>query len=207
MKIFFAILILLFLTGCGTSATATPAPTLTAIPPTGTPVTGRLFTVSSTLSIVNYEATLQLGGAKIGGTFAINGQTIKAIPDSDGKYLLEIDIQFVGNSVTGANDLVVSALKSNLKVDKYPYGRFLAKSKEAITLGETPVQTILEGTLEVHGVQRSASLPVQITLIKNQLAATGSTSVDLIDYKVNVPTAIMKSQITFTAKVTGEEKP
>ncbi len=207
MKRFFAILILLFLAGCGPSATATPAPTLTPIPPTGTPVTGRLFTVSSTLSIVNYEATLQLGGAKIGGTFAINGQTIKAIPDSDGKYLLEIDIQFVGNSVTGANDLVVSALKSNLEVDKYPYGRFLAKSKEAIALGETPVQTILEGTLEVHGVQRSASLPVQITLIKNQLAATGSTSVDLIDYKVNVPTAIMKSQITFTAKVTGEEKP
>jgi polyisoprenoid-binding protein YceI len=207
---FFALVLLVITVGCGTSATATPAPTLTAlptIPPTGTPIPSRLFNVTDNLSILNYEAVLQLGGAKIGGTFAVKGLTIKATPDTTGKYNLDVDIRFDGNSVTGANDLVVSALKSNLEVDKYPYGRFLATSKMAIALGETPVDVVLDGTLELHGVQRPFTLPVTITVTKAQLVAQGTTSLDLTDFKVNVPTAIMKSQISFTAKITAEETP
>jgi polyisoprenoid-binding protein YceI len=206
-KFLFALFGLILFAGCGRAATVTPAPTLTTIPPTGTPQTGLSFNVVDAASIVNYEATLQIGGAKIGGTFAIRGQTVRAIPDDTGKYLLEIDIRFDGSSVTGANDLIVSALKSNLEVDKYPYGQFIAKSATAVALSDQPTLVTFEGTLEVHGVQRPFTLPTQVTLVGGKISATGTTTLDLLDYKVNVPTAIMKSQIAFTAKVSAEQTP
>jgi polyisoprenoid-binding protein YceI len=196
--------------GCGSAATATPAPTLTAIPPTGTaaPQT-RTFNVLDSESIINYVATLQLGGAQIGGSFKTQGQSITAIPEKDA-YTLKLDIVFDGNSVTGANDLVVNALKGNLEVDKFPYGRFTATTADPIDLEKAQtVATKAQGTLELHGVQRPFILPVNITInaSAHKLRIQGSTSLDLLDYKVNVPTAFLKSEISFSADVVAIEAP
>ncbi len=203
-KLIFVVLLLLSACG-GASATSTPAPTLTPIPATGTPVPDvRLFTVIDAQSIINYDATLTLGGLKIGGTFAIKGKTIKLVPQKDG-FQLDIDIQIDGNSVTGANSLVVDALKRNLESDKFPYGHFLAVSQDLLKTGSTTLQTTAVGTVELHGQTRPISMPITLTLTGYQLKASGATTLDLSDFSVNVPTAIMKSVIAFKADLTAEE--
>lgn len=196
---------LLFMTACAASATSTPAPTLTAIPATGTAApNARVFTIDDSQSIINYEATLTIGGLKIGGTFAIKGKTITLMPEKDGTRL-QIDIGIDGNSVTGANGLVVDALKRNMETDKFPYGHFAAVSQDVFTLGDTPIQTTAVGTVELHGQTHPIQMPITFSIVAGKLTASGATTLELTDFGVNVPTAVMKSVISFKADLVAQE--
>ncbi len=189
----------------GSGATSTPAPTLTAAPVTGTaPPNARLFTILDDQSVIHYTATLAIGGIQIGGTFAIKGKTITMVPENGG-YRLNIDVQIDGNSVTGANSLVVNALKSNMETDKFPYGHFIAQSKDVVTPGTTAVQTIAVGTVELHGQTQPIAMPISFTLINGKIVASGATTLDLLPFGVHVPLSVMKSVITFKADLAAQE--
>ncbi len=200
------LLVCLFaLSACGASPTVTPAPTLTPAPATGTAApNARTFSVLDNQSIINYEATLTLGGLKIGGTFGIKGKTITLVPEKDGMRLL-IDIQIDGNSVTGANGLVVDALKKNMETNKFPYGHFIATAKDLLTPGEMPSQTTAVGTVELHGQTRPIEMPITVKLVNNKIIASGATNVELLDFGIYVPTSIMKTVISFKADLNAQE--
>jgi polyisoprenoid-binding protein YceI len=202
----FIIACFLLLSACSTGATATPAPTLTPLPMLGTPIPeARVFSIRDDQSIVNYEATLTLGGLKIGGTFGVRGNQVRLIPGPGGDRV-SVDLQLDGNAVTGANGLIVEALKSNLETRKFPYGRFVAASVQPMPISETAVSVPLEGTLELHGQIRPVAMPVTLSVSGKTLKATAATALDLFDYGVNVPTAVMKSMIVFKADITAEEE-
>lgn len=195
------------LCGCGVAATVTPPPTVTPTLPTNTPAPlERIFGVVTDRSIINYEATLQIGNAKIGGTFAVKGDTLKAVPASPGGYQLTVDVILDGTTITGANDLVVNALKSNLEVDKYPTGHFVGMTQTPVTLlPDSSTETLVVGTLELHGVSRPISIPITLTFKDGVIGAKGTTAIDLTDFKVVVPTAILKSTIDFSVQITARE--
>ncbi len=196
----------LLLNACGSTLTPTPAPTLTTIPDTpGAPnADSRLFNVQPS-SLIHYQATLALGGLHMDGTFGINGKTVRLVPETGG-YRLVIDVQLDGNAITGANSLVVNALKANLETDKFPYGHFSAASKDVLNITQTLIKTDLIGTLELHGQTRPIELPISFTLMDGKITASGVTTLDLQDFGVQVPTAIMKSVITFTVDLTAQEQ-
>jgi polyisoprenoid-binding protein YceI len=205
MRYVFMIACILVLSACGTSLTSTPAPTLTPIPLSKTPAPDvRIFHVVDDQSDIKYQAILQIGGLKMDGTFSTKGKIITMVPVGEGSTL-DIDIQIDGNSVTGANSLVVDALKGNLETTKFPYEHFLAKTVQPLKFGPQPVQTMAVGTIELHGQSQPIELPITVTLIDHRLTATGSTTLELLNFGVNVPTALMKSQITFQANMTSQE--
>jgi polyisoprenoid-binding protein YceI len=109
--------------------------------------------------------------------------------------------------VTAVNGLVRDALRSNLEVDKYPFGHFVADSREIVKPGSQSTTITASGTLELHGRTRTVEIPVTVTLDASKLTATLETSVDLLDYEVNVPTALMNSKVTFKAAIVAVQVP
>lgn len=198
-----AICLLFLLTSC--SASPTPNANLLLIPsetPTTAPTdipAGPIYTLDTRQSILDYVAYGPLG-IQFPGTFSLTGNTVQFVPDGDA-YRAKVDLMIDGNSVTAVNDLVKNALKGNLEVDKYPFGYCIAASKETVTLGDVPIKMTVSGTLELHGRKRDFELPITMTVKDGKLSASGETTLDLLDYQINVPTAIMNSKIKFKATI------
>jgi polyisoprenoid-binding protein YceI len=188
---------LVFLSACGAATpTPTPAPTLTAIPTT---VNNVVFQLQNDKSIIDYVAYGALS-INLPGTFALNGRSIQFVPDKDG-YRIKMDVVIDGASVTAVNDLVKNALKGNLEVDKYPNGYFEADSAEIIKYDQQSYDITAAGTLTLHGQTRNVQMPIHVVLQNNSLKATGQMDLNLLDYNVNVPTAVMDSKVTFKATI------
>jgi len=203
--------LLLIVSGCtGAAAIPTPTPVPTATPtttPTETPAPlTRSFFIVDEASTVKYEGLLQIGNVKVNGQFKTKGNMVRAVPQGD-SYLLDVDVLLVGDPQdSNKDDFVGKALASALEVDKYPNGRFTAKIADPISLAvETTLKTTATGTLELHGQQRPLSFPVDVTFTAGKLTFSGSVKIDLLDFKINIPTALMKSQVTITAAIVAGE--
>lgn len=198
-----AILSALMLAACN-PATPTPPPTATATSaPTATPAPNeQRYGIDPKTSIIDYMASGALG-IQFPGTFSILGDEIKLIPDGDG-YQIKVTVLIDGKSVTAVNDLVKGALTANLEVDKYPTATFIAAATTPIQLMAGTQQVIAKGELTLHGETRVIEMPIAVTIsgdALDQIAIVGETKLDLLDYKVNVPTAILSSTITFKASL------
>jgi hypothetical protein len=77
----------------------------------------------------------------------------------------------------------------------------IADSKEILKPGATPIPFTASGTLQLHGRTRTVELTLIVTLADGKLTLSGETGLDLLDYAVNVPTAVMNSKITFKANI------
>jgi polyisoprenoid-binding protein YceI len=199
LRVVVPMLLALFATACGASPTLTPLPTLT---PTAvlTPAPQTVeYSLNNDQSIINYLATGAFN-IQIPGTFKLMGQTVKFVPEGDG-YRVKIDVIIDGKSVTAVNGLVHDALYSNLELDKYPTGHFVADSLEIVKLGKEPITFTASGNLELHGRMRPVKMPITLILDDSGVHANGETMLDLLDFEVNVPTAIMNSKITFKAVI------
>jgi hypothetical protein len=199
----FILLLPLLLTACSARPTSTPAPTLTpTIAATEVPKIP-IYQLNTKQSVINYLATGALN-ITFPGTFSLKGNTVRLVPEGNG-YRVKIDMVIDGDSVTAVNDLVKNALKGNLETDKYPNGYFIADSKEIVNLSAAPVTCTLSGTLELHGRKKIFEMPITLSLQGDKLTGSGQTSLDLLDYEVSVPTAIMNSKITFKASIVASE--
>jgi polyisoprenoid-binding protein YceI len=186
--------------GCAARPTPTAAPTLTPTAATEAPDFPR-YAIQPQRSIINYLATGALN-LQLPGTFGVIGNDVQLVPEGDG-YRVKIDVVIDGKSVTAVNDLIRSVLVINLEVDRFPTARFVADSVELIALSDGAIPFTASGTLTLHGQVRSIRMPIRMTVIDGLLTATGETRLDLLDYGVNVPTAIMNSTITFKATIIG----
>jgi polyisoprenoid-binding protein YceI len=195
----------LVICACGVRVTSTPLPTLTPTVPATDASQIPSYTIDDKQSIINYVATGPLN-ISLPGTFRTQGKTVLLVPEGE-SYRIKIDTLIDGNSVTAVNGIVRDALRSNLEVDKYPFGHFIADSKEIVKLGPKPTTFTASGTLELHGHTRTVEIPISATLDGAKMTATLETSVDLLDYEVNVPTAIMNSKVTFKAAIVAVQAP
>ena len=193
----------LLISACGATVTSTPLPTLTpTVAATEIPQTPT-YAIDNAGSVINYVATGPFN-ISFPGTFSMKGNTVRLVPEGDG-YRLKLDGVIDGESVTAVNGLVRDALRGNLELDKYPYGYFIADSKEIVKPGPTPTQFTASGTLQLHGRTRTVELALTVTLKDGKLTLTGETGLDLLDYEVKVPTAVMNSKITFKANIVALE--
>jgi polyisoprenoid-binding protein YceI len=193
------ILLSLVASACGIRVASTPLPTLT--PTTSVTEAPQIptYIIDNRQSIIDYIATGPLN-ITIPGTFSLKGHSVRLVPEGDG-YRIKIDALIDGNSVTAVNGLVRDALRASLEVDKYPFGRFIADSKEIVRPAAMPMPFTAAGTVELHGRTRTVEIPITITITDGKLTATLETRLDLLDYEVNVPTAIMSSKVTFKAAI------
>ncbi len=194
----------LAVSACGVHVTSTPLPTLTPTAPATQALQIPTYLIDDRQSIVNYVATGAFN-ISIPGTFDMHGKTVRLVPEGDG-YRIKIDAWIDGNSVTAVNGLVRNALRANLEVDKYPFGHFIADSKEVVSKeivkpGAKPVRFTASGTLELHGRTRTVEMVILIAISEGRLTASLETPIDLLDYEVNVPTAIMNSKVVFKAAI------
>jgi polyisoprenoid-binding protein YceI len=180
--------------------TPSPAPTITPTPLPDSVV----FVIQLDSSIINYDAQGPglLSGVRYPGTFSLLGDSIIFVPEGENTYRVEITAVFDGRSVTAVNGLVRDALLSNLEVDKYPTGQFVARSDEPVRLDPT-IEFTASGELTLHGRTRPVQIPFTLQLDGNTLTAQGGIELDLIDYEVFVPTAVMKSIVRFDANITA----
>ncbi|MBX3063224.1 MAG: YceI family protein [Anaerolineae bacterium] len=197
------ILLTLMPASCAAQPTTTPQPTLTpTIPATPAPQMYN-YAIDPAASVIDYLA-IGAFNIQMPGTFKLFGNTILIVPEN-GKYRVKADVLIDGNSVTAINGIVRDALMNNLEVSKYPTARVILDSLELVepdasgNLADTAVT--LSGTLDLHGVTRNITIPVTLKITNGVLSAIGETKLDLLDHKVNVPTAIMNSTITFKANL------
>ena len=199
------ILLSLVVSGCGVPITSTPLPTLTPTVSVTEAPEIPTYIIDNSQSIINYIATGPLN-ITIPGTFSMKGSTVRLVPEGEG-YRIKIDALIDGNSVTAVNGLVRDALRASLEVDKYPFGHFLADSKEIVRPGTSPTPFTASGTLELHGRTRTVEIPIMMAINDGKLTANLETRLDLLDYEVNVPTAIMNSKVTFKAAIVALQEP
>jgi polyisoprenoid-binding protein YceI len=185
--------------------TVTPTPTL--LPPTLTPTPKTIkYALVDAQSKIGYDLILAVGGGKMPGIFNTVGQFIEAIPQPDGSYKFNVDLRLDGNSVTGSNGLVLGALKSSLEVDKYPYAYFTGLTEDSVKIGGT-IKTAATGLLTMKNETRKISLNVTVVYTESMITAEGETILNLNDYKVEVPTALIKEMLTLRIKLTATRVP
>jgi polyisoprenoid-binding protein YceI len=200
----------LLLSACGATSAPTPAPTSTPPPtPTLAPVPeGPQFAIDAGHSTMRYLATGAglLGVIQLPGTFGLTGRLVTLSPEGDG-YRVHVELVIDGNSATAINGFFLSTLRSVLEIDTYPTATFTASSDRIISLspggGAAPFTVM--GILELRGRRRPLALPLNMTIQDGVMRATGQVMLDLFDYDVNVPTAIMNSRIMFVADITARQ--
>ncbi|WP_296705300.1 YceI family protein [Algoriphagus sp.] len=90
-----------------------------------------------------------------------------------------------------------------LESEKYPNAVFKGKIKESIdikTAGTYPATAV--GTMTIHGVTNSVSIPGTIVSDGNQLKLDFKFPITLSDYKIDIPTIVFK-KIAEVVDVTG----
>jgi polyisoprenoid-binding protein YceI len=213
IQLAFCLILLLALAGCGRGPGLAPTPTATATatPPATATLTaeGLSFAVDTAKSVFGYTGTGQgvLGFAKLTGTIGLSGTAVELMPEGEG-YRVRINLQIDTMTATAINDLLLNTLRGVLEVDKHPYAYFYGQSDAVVALpdGQT-AQVNLVGTLELRKFKLPLTVPIRIT--RNGDTLTGSTqlNVDLVDYKINVPTAIMNSKIVFDVSIWSDRTP
>lgn len=177
--------------------TPTTQPTLT---PTVPAVAAREFVISKTESRINYIIQLTTTGTRIPGTLGITGRTVRFVPEAD-SYRLKIDALIDGTAIKSVDSFVANTLARYLEVEKYPTAGFTGDGVTLITGEDGTFDIQASGLLELHGVKRTVTIPLKVTLQQGKLSAKGSIVLDVLDYDVRIPTVIVQSKIDFEVDV------
>lgn len=168
---------------------------------TSADLVGRWQVKASDATYVGYRIDEILSGVD----FTAVGRTtgVEGILDADESSIVLVDIvaDLVGlTSDSRARDgqLKTQALETN----KFPEARFvMTKSIPLIDLpadGEALDFNAI-GDLTIHGVTQPVDIPIQATIVDEQLFVVGSTEVLLTDYDISTPSAPMVASVSDTA--------
>lgn len=199
---------LILISGCAARPAPTPRPTLTPTAAlTPAPETPR-YLIDNERSILRYTASGQglLGFAQVPGEFKLKGRAVTLVPEVEG-FRVKLDMVIDGSTATAANGLLLNTLRSILEIEIYPFAYVAADSTQIVPLTEDTLSLTLTGTLELHGRKRSLDLPITLSIKDGVLRGKGTIELDLNEYEVNVPTAIMSSRIKFEAEIVAVVSP
>ncbi|MEN2281770.1 YceI family protein [Algoriphagus sp. SE2] len=131
---------------------------------------------------------------------AVN-KTVASIINADNN---EIAVQMRITDFDFPNKLMQEHFNENyLESEKYPTGVFKGKFKEALDLKTVGTyKATAEGTMTIHGVTKSVSIPGTIVSNGNQLKLDFKFPIKLEDYKIDIPTIVF-NKIAEVVDVTG----
>jgi polyisoprenoid-binding protein YceI len=177
-----------------TPPTLTPPPSPTAIP------NSRPFLIDAQTSTFGYSAAGQgiLSAMKIEGIFKLTGNTMILVPAEDGLYHLDADWLIDVSSATAPNAMLLDTLRTVLEVSQYPNVLFVGRSTQPLSVVDGQSTVNLLGVLTLRGKSNPLTVPLMVRMEAGRLTAEGQITLDLKDFGLNVPTAIMSSTLTFT---------
>ena len=168
-----------------------------AAQPTPTPITAAtLLTVWPAESAVAFTASALGGNLTIHGSYGVDSGRVTLQPEADAlrvhAYLL-IDTP----SVTAGSAVIDEALKLGMETTVYPIATFDAVSTTLVPVTEESVTFTLEGTLTLHGQTQPVTMAVNpATVIDNHMEASARMQIDLADFGISLPGAVVDSEIT-----------
>ncbi len=152
--------------------------------------------------------TEALGGkVELKGTYGANGGTVTLIPE-DGELRINAFLLIDTTSVTAGNAMIDEVLRVGIDATTYPTAIFDAQSTALIPFTEEPVAFALAGTLTMHGETRPVTMQVgPATLIDHHLVARATMAIDLSDFGITLPEAVVSSAIVLTVELIADVNP
>jgi hypothetical protein len=195
---------------CAAQPTPTPVPTFTSLAVIADSATTNptlRYAVDVKLSIFRYQASGQgiFGATKLPGTFGVESGEVLLVPNGGGLLRLRADLFIDGRTTTAVNDLILGVMRSALEVEKYPTSALNVASKAAFDSAPLhagkPLVVPISGTLQIRDVTRTLELPLILRLSGELLTGQGTLTLDLSDYGISVPTAIIDSKLILSAEI------
>jgi polyisoprenoid-binding protein YceI len=186
----FILVLALLLAACG------PVNPDTSTLPTHTPSqTATTLIVWPDESTIGFSAQALGGSLTVQGTYDVTGGQVTLTPEADQlrvhAYLL-IDTA----SVTVGNAVIDEALRLGMDTANYPIATFDARSTTLVPITEEEVEFILEGTLRLHGETQPVTMTIgPATVIDNHMIGHAQMGIDLADFEISLPEAVVNSAI------------
>lgn len=183
-------------TPAATTEGVTPAVAATAVPTaagsTPSDINGTWTIDPTQANFTGYRVQEEL--ARIGATTAV-GRTsaVTGTATIDGDQVQSITVtadlsQLASDSSQRDNQLRTQALQTN----QFPNATFVLDSAQDIPAGLADgeqISTTITGTLELHGVTKEISMPVDAQIVDGVLVIVGSTEILFEDYAITPPSA------------------
>jgi polyisoprenoid-binding protein YceI len=94
-------------------------------------------------------------------------------------------------SITSESSLMTSKTHDAFRADKYPEILFWSDGQAALASGSDAFSTTIKGRLYINGVKKQVTVPVEARISGDELMIRGSRSLNMIDYSIKPPTAIL----------------
>ncbi|GEM_PF-1129883 len=192
------------LSGCGGNAAppaaATPIPTVT---PEHVPSTH--LNVIPEESAVRFTAAALGGNIQVEGSYGVLGGEVVLRPE-EGQLRIRALVLIDTPSVTVGNAVIDEALRLGMETTAYPIAIFDAASTTLVPVTEEPVAFTLAGTLTLHGQTQAVTMQVDpATVIDNHLNARATMAIDLSDFGIVLPEAVVSSAIVLDVTLIADE--
>jgi polyisoprenoid-binding protein YceI len=113
---------------------------------------------------------------------------------TQGDKLIKIDVgKFKCNvkSIESGNSLMDSKTHNALKAETNPELKFVLKSVDKLAIVSGQYSCIIMGDINIAGVTKSISFPITGAFLNNTFKVKGSTLINMPDFGVVPPTALM----------------
>ncbi|PJF41615.1 MAG: hypothetical protein CUN55_11630 [Phototrophicales bacterium] len=140
----------------------------------------------------------------INGTFDMFGHWFEFIKISDEEgWCATLWLDIDGQSVDTGNEVTDNLIRLGFQAEKYPVGRFVGAATELIQDLSAPNTINIAGQIELSGVVRSFTVPVEVTINGEQLIASSNIDINANDFGANLPGgATLDSKIRVVANRT-----
>jgi polyisoprenoid-binding protein YceI len=153
---------------------------------------------------LNFTIDSKLGEIK--GTFDIVGRWFEVVQTTDAEgWTIRLVLDIDGRSVETGNVLANSLIEMGFDAERYPIGRFVGQGDIPIPALSGSYSLNMVGQLELSGVVKPLSIPVEMTFEQDQLVATGSPMIDAAEFGANFPEQIGSSVLQTQIKVVAIE--
>ena len=196
-----ALAVILLLVAHGTRG---PAVRPTPLP---TEASDTLLYVHLDESHVGFTAQALGGSMEVAGSYDILGGNVILTPE-DGQLRIRATLNIDTPSITVHNAVIDEVLRLGMEADTYPVAIFDATSTALVPVTEEEVAFILEGTLTLHGQTRAVTMTVEpATVIDNHLRSASRMTLDLADFGISMPEAMVDSTIVLDVTLVADETP
>jgi hypothetical protein len=94
-------------------------------------------------------------------------------------------------SITSDNSLMTNKTHDAFGAEKYPEILFWSDGQSSLVSSNDGFSTTIKGKLYINGVKKQVSVPVEAQISGDQLLVRGSKSLNMVDYSIKPPTAIL----------------
>jgi polyisoprenoid-binding protein YceI len=113
---------------------------------------------------------------------------------TQGDKLIKIDVgKFKCNvkSIESGNSIMNSKTHDALKAETYPELKFVLKTVDKLSIENGKYSCVVIGDINIAGVTKSISFPITGAFVNNTFKVKGSTLINMPDFGVVPPTALM----------------